>query len=345
MLPLFQSPLSITTEISTVQARGFVIGWGCITWSIGNCILPFIAWLIKRWKILSVVCTIPMVFVFFCYKIIPESPRWLLSKKRTEDAKDVLREIAEVNKAELPKDFDEQVEAIANESGGPTYGYLSLFSCWTLAWRTICVTIAFTASAFVYYQLVINIGNMAGNIFLNMFLLGLVEGPGCALGVILADKLGRRWTHTALLFINACLFFTLMWVVYEPDLKGLVIFLCMWIKMNISGTFVLAYVQAMEIFPTCVRQSGIGFATLISQMISIGGPYVIFLGATDLKLPYAVMFLVCLAGACAVIFLPETLGRTLPETIQQASSFGREDKFFSFLPHRKNLVSHSKNNY
>ncbi len=27
-------------------------------------------------------------------------------------------------------------------------------------------------------QLMINIGNMAGNTFLNLFLLGLVEGPG-----------------------------------------------------------------------------------------------------------------------------------------------------------------------
>ena len=38
--------------------------------------------------------------------------------------------------------------------------------------------------------------------------------------------------------------------------------------------------QAMEVFPTCVRQSGIGFATLISQTISIAGPYIIYLGAT-----------------------------------------------------------------
>jgi hypothetical protein len=36
----------------------------------------------------------------------------------------------------------------------------------------------------------------------------------------------------------------------------------------------------MEVFPTCVRQSGIGFATLISQTISIAGPYIIYLGAT-----------------------------------------------------------------
>ena len=90
----------------------------------------------------------------------------------------------------------------------------------------------------------------------------------------------------------------------------------------------------MEIFPTCVRQSGLGLATLISQMICIGGPYVIYLGATDLKLPYAVMFLVCIAGFVATLFLPETLGRKLPETINEASSFGAKDKFFSFRPGR-----------
>ena len=38
----------------------------------------------------------------------------------------------------------------------------------------------------------------------------------------------------------------------------------------------------MEIFPTCVRQSGIGFCSFISQIISIGGPYTIALGMTSL---------------------------------------------------------------
>jgi hypothetical protein len=91
----------------------------------------------------------------------------------------------------------------------------------------------------------------------------------------------------------------------------------------------------MEVFPTCIRQSGIGFCTLISQAISIGGPYVIYLGAYDLQLPYAIMFLVCFIGFCAATLLPETLHRNLPETIQEASSFGANDKFFSFLPAKK----------
>ena len=184
-----------------------------------------------------------MAFIFFCWKIIPESPRWLVSQGRIEEAGDILRDIGKTNEADIPKDIDQKLEDMANETKEVSYGYISLFSSWTMATRTILVTIAFTASAFVYYQLVINIGNMAGNLFLNLFLLGLVEGPGCALGVILADKLGRRWTHTFLLLCNAILFFVLTWVVYNPNLRWLVIFLCMWIKLNISGTFVIAYVQ------------------------------------------------------------------------------------------------------
>jgi hypothetical protein len=48
----------------------------------------------------------------------------------------------------------------------------------------------------------------------------------------------------------------------------------------------------MEVFPTCVRQSGIGFATLISQTISIAGPYIIYLGATGLTILFSNSFTV-----------------------------------------------------
>jgi len=62
---------------------------------------------------------------------------------------------------------------------------------------------------------------------------------------------------------------------------------------------------------------------------------VIYLGATDLKLPYLAMFLISGAGAVSVSFLPETLGATLPETLDEASDFGKNDKYFSFkLPER-----------
>ena len=46
-----------------------------------------------------------------------------------------------------------------------------------------------------------------------------------------------------MLATNAILFFIVMWIAYDPSLANLVIFLCMWIKLNISGTFVVSYLQ------------------------------------------------------------------------------------------------------
>ena len=106
-----------------------------------------------------------------------------------------------------------------------------------------------------------------------------------------------------------------------------------------TNKFLTKLLQAMEVFPTCIRQSGIGFCTLISQVISIGGPYVIYLGSYDLKLPYAVMFLVCFIGFVAATLMPETLYRHLPETIEEASTFGAEDKFFSYLPAKREFMA------
>lgn len=209
MLPLFQTPMSIITEISSVKGRAFVIGFGCVTWSLGNMVLPLIGWLLPRWKWLKIVCTLPMLFVFLCWKIIPESPRWLVTQGRLKDAREVMVKIAETNKAEVPEDMNKKLQNVIDENNETAYGYLSLFKNWQLAKRTICVTVAFTASAFVYYQLVINIGNMAGNTFLNMFLLGLVEGPGCVGAVFLADKV-KNLAQTSLskLSIIAVIFFT-----------------------------------------------------------------------------------------------------------------------------------------
>ena len=40
MLPLFQTPMAISTEISSPEGRAFIIGISCIAWSIGNITLP-----------------------------------------------------------------------------------------------------------------------------------------------------------------------------------------------------------------------------------------------------------------------------------------------------------------
>jgi len=338
MLPLFQSPLNILCEISNISKRGLVICYACIAWSLGTIAFPVVGYLIASWKMLKIVSVVPLAFLFFTWNLLPESPRWLVSKGRTTEATAILRKIAETNNVVPPPDLAARVERLSENTKEQSMGYFSLFGSSVLALRTILMTIGFTASAFVYYQMVINVSNMAGNTFLNLFLLGLVEGPGNMIGTLMANVVGRRWTHSGLLLFNSILFAAVMGLVqfqYTTTWGSAAIaFLCMWLKMNISATFVVAYIQAMEVFPTCVRQSGIGFCTFISQTISIGGPYCIALGTTDLRYPYLIMFLICLLGSVATSFLPETVGAKLPETLEDANQFGRSDKYLSFKPSR-----------
>ena len=68
---------------------------------------------------------------------------------------------------------------------------------------------------------------------------------------------------------------------------------------------------------------------LISDLSSVLG-----LNEVIYRLPYLVLFLICLSGSLATSFLPETVGAKLPETLQDANNFGGKDKYFSFKPPR-----------
>ena len=71
-------------------------------------------------------------------------------------------------------------------------------------------------------------------------------GPGSLIGVWVADKLGRRWTHAGILLADAICFFILIWIVHDPSLSPLATVLCMIVKFNISATFTVAYVQVIQ---------------------------------------------------------------------------------------------------
>ena len=55
----------------------------------------------------------------------------------------------------------------------------------------------------IYYGLQLNISNMGGNDFVNFFYLSAIELPSNLAGYVLAEKWGRRWTHSAFLGLTA----------------------------------------------------------------------------------------------------------------------------------------------
>lgn len=47
--------------------------------------------------------------MFLAFRLIPDSPRWMLAHKRLGKAKEILIKAARSNKREIPKDLNEQL--------------------------------------------------------------------------------------------------------------------------------------------------------------------------------------------------------------------------------------------
>ena len=91
----------------------------------------------------------------------------------------------------------------------------------------------------------------------------LVPGP------ILAVVVGRRWSHSGLHLFNTLLLFVVMLLVphFEYSAPRISIqVLCMIVKTNIAASMLIAYLQAVELFPTVVRMSGMGLCHIVSQV-------------------------------------------------------------------------------
>ena len=56
--------------------------------------------------------------MLFCIRLIPESPRWLLSKDRNEEAVEVIQHIADINERELPENLEFSMPSADEEEKG-----------------------------------------------------------------------------------------------------------------------------------------------------------------------------------------------------------------------------------
>ena len=111
------------------------------------------------------------------------------------------------------------------------------------------------------------------------------------------------------------------------DQTWLLITLSMLGKLAITSSYGTVYIFSAELFPTSVRNVGMGAASMSARLGGIICPYINMLSDLWTPLPLIIYGGLALTGGLLTLLLPETLGRTLPETIQDGETFGtRGDK-------------------
>lgn len=186
---------------------------------IGMASLPLIAWLARDWFYIGMITTVPMVLVFGFYNYIPESPRWLISVGRTEEAALIIKKMAEKN-GTSDKISDTQLDSMLKlivskqNQNRQRVGVWTLYSRPRLALKTTLITIAWVMNGTIYYAITLNSSNLSGNQFVNFFILAMIEIPAGYFGSVLVDKGGRRWTQVA--FFILCAFASIVAGVASP---------------------------------------------------------------------------------------------------------------------------------
>ena len=205
---VFECAFVLVMEIVSPELRTPMGIMTQFPFGLGVCILPAIAYFFRDWMPLQLAISVPCLVLLSYYWEIPESPRWLVQKKRFKEAKVILQKIAKANGNELPEDeeFLKMLEKLDDsektEEAGPVLTTSEklkaafeevaiLFATPNLRKRTLNIFYSWLVVAMVYYGLSFNSKNIGGDMYVSMFISGMAEVLACLAIIPALAKFGR----------------------------------------------------------------------------------------------------------------------------------------------------------
>ncbi|XP_044153479.1 solute carrier family 22 member 15-like isoform X2 [Bufo gargarizans] len=246
-----------------------------LTFAVGIALYALLGYYIRNWRILAFVANSPGVLFFLLSFLLPESPRWLYSHGYTAEAEAVLHRIARGNGKEIPS-LKLKVCSSAPGTVDSAHSVFDLLRYGVLLWRTVILMYIWYVCSLVYYGLTLNAGELKGNLYFNVAMYGLVEVPAFPLCLFFIEKSwsGRgKSTAGFLVFAGLACIFTM----FLPDNNSLYLspaVLALLGKLSVSAAFNVVYIYTSELYPTVVRNAGLGVCAMACRFGGILAPFV-----------------------------------------------------------------------
>ncbi|MFH4979154.1 hypothetical protein AB6A40_005863 [Gnathostoma spinigerum] len=321
-------------EITGVKYRSVVGSMLQAPWACGYAFLALCAYLTKSWNAIQIVSVIIRTIAMFLIYFLPESPRWLIVMNRVKEAEKIIRKACQLNRTGLPSGLGlvrhaEKRKWLRN-SDRPHF--LLVFISKSLRIRTILVFIIWIATALVYYGIIIALSDqsspgrsiLVGNFFLNNAIAGVIELPTLMACVFLL-RFGRKRSQMITLIAGGTLLG--MAVIFSTQHRSTLTLIFMLAgKVCVQGAFDILYIFTSELFPTVIRNSAVGVCVMVSRMGSAASGYIAILSDVTFPIvPMLIFSIFSLIGGILVLFLPETQGLPLPDTIWDAVTIMKMD--------------------
>jgi hypothetical protein len=283
------------------------------------------AYFIREWRYFQFALSIPSIVLISYYWLVPESPRWLFAVGRVDSSVALLEKAAKVNK--LPIDgirgnVEKYASSKSTTSGPARKGnILDLVRTPNMRMKTICICFNWFVCGLSFFGVAQYIGQTGGDIFVNVAVSAALTLPGTVVCILALKYFGRRKT---LIGSNVLAGVSMLLIPFVEQGSTAVVALASAGILGMSISFPTVYLYAGELFPTVVRNIGVGSASMLARFGSMSAPFVAGFATEIHFLPPVIFGVVPLIGAVLTLFLPETQGFPLPETIEDGEAFGKK---------------------
>jgi len=277
---------STLTEFVPPRSRGrwlsfmaFLVVSGLpVTALLGYLIIP--AW---GWRPMFVIAGVGALIVWWLRKNLPESPRWLESQGRDEEAEAIMVAIEKGTATALPAVVSAPPAAAVDFAAlaRPPLLLRMIVGSWVL------ITVNTLIFGFVTWlpQFFVQQGLTITRSFEYTLVLAIASPAGCALGALCADFIGRRSS-----IIGASIATVVLGAIYATSTAattpaiiltiGFLLVLAIYVQVAI-----LFGVYTPELFPTEVRLRANGICNTLGRSATIVSPFVVLWLATGFGMP------------------------------------------------------------
>mmetsp|Transcript_22109 Transcript_22109/g.33475 ORF Transcript_22109/g.33475 Transcript_22109/m.33475 type:complete len:501 (+) Transcript_22109:47-1549(+) len=321
-------PFDVFAEFLPTSHRGVKLLAIEYFWTAGSLMTPLFAYLTLEtsWRIFVVLCAMPcLISGIMGICLVPESPRWLLSMGRHEEAKAILRSAASANGIDPDTLFhanvtlkDEQVESS---------NFLDLLSS---KWRrsTLFLWGTWIGYAVGYYGTILAVTRIfdedaydaqddnGGTPHFNyqaIFISASAEILGLIVVIRTVDSLGRVPSQVMSYLFGGTLLFTLSILSTVTSNSAILTALSFFARaFEMMGSCV-TWVSTAEIYTTEVRTTGHASANAMGRTGAFFSPYLVG-GNMSMLAVGSIMLAIHLFTAFCAYHLPETKGREIGHT-------------------------------
>ncbi|XP_012216621.1 organic cation transporter protein [Linepithema humile] len=306
--------------------KRLVAGVGCqLFFTTGYILTAGFAYFITDWRMLQIAITVPSIAFLLYWWFIPESARWLLTKGRHQEAKDLLQRASLENGVEMPSETLDTLLNNNSEDSKPDMRKPSLFDLFrypNLRRKSILLFFNWLVNSGTYYGLSWHASNLGGNDYVNFVISGLVEVPAYTFLIFTLNRWGRKIILCGCMMLSGLALLATLFV--PADTPWLIVTLAMIGKLAITSSYGAIYVFTAEQFPTVIRNVGLGASSTFARIGGVIAPYVNHLSEIWTPLPLVIFGASALLGGLMSLLLPETLNKKLPESIQDGELFGKK---------------------